>query len=68
MPYGSHERSVSDELARLRDLAASRRLASFKALMARHQRNVRPTTGTATRTLPPEVPAPALAPPDSAAD
>jgi hypothetical protein len=71
MPYQPRERSVSDELALLQNLAASRRVASFKALMARHQRSLRRTAGTATRPLPPdlprELPAPAPAP-DSAAE
>jgi hypothetical protein len=67
MPFSPNERSVSDELALLQDLAASRRVASFKAMMARHQRSLRPGTETATRPLRAELPAPGRAP-DSAAN
>jgi hypothetical protein len=66
MPYSPRARSVSDELALLQDLAASRRVASFKALVARHQRSLRSTSVTAPRVSPPELPnalaAPAAAP------
>jgi hypothetical protein len=61
MRYQPRERSVSDELALLQYLAASRRVASFKAQMARHQQSLRPTTGPAMRLLPPDLPAPAPA-------
>jgi hypothetical protein len=61
MPFifsGGGERSVVDELALLHDLAASRRIASFKALMIRHRRSLRSATNTATLLLPSEFPAP----------
>jgi hypothetical protein len=47
MPYRPTERSVFDERALLRVLGASRRIASFKAVMARHNRRLPPMVGPA---------------------
>ena len=40
MPYRTSERSVSDERALLEVLGASRRIASFKAMIARQKRRL----------------------------
>jgi hypothetical protein len=59
MPFTLSQRrkcSVSDEVAQLQYLAASRRAASFKALMIRHQRSRRSTTDTARPPVSPDSP------------
>jgi hypothetical protein len=52
MPFNPSDRSIADERALLQVLGASRRLASFKALMIRHQRSLRSATGGATFVVP----------------